>query len=87
MVPIPTGGTKDSEDGMGMVMHAYNSSTREAEAGGALIPGQPGLHSEILTPCNPPPKKEQQQKKIMRHTMLNPAPGPGPAPPKVPGPH
>jgi hypothetical protein len=51
----------------GMVAHAFNPSTREAEAGGFLssrgawstkrVPGQPGLHRETL--C----RKKQKQKK------------------------
>jgi hypothetical protein len=32
-----------------MVVHAFNPSTQEAEAGGLQDPGQPGLHSEILS--------------------------------------
>jgi hypothetical protein len=42
-----------------MVAHAFNPSTREAEAGGflssrpawstELVPGQPGLHRETLS--------------------------------------
>jgi hypothetical protein len=51
----------------GVVMHAFNPSTREAEAGGFLsFSGQPGLQSEFQDsqgytekPCleTPPPKK------------------------------
>jgi hypothetical protein len=32
-----------------MVVHACNLSTQEAEEGGSKVPGQPGLHSEILS--------------------------------------
>jgi hypothetical protein len=31
-----------------MVVHTYNPSTWEAEAGGSRVQGQPGLHNEIL---------------------------------------
>jgi hypothetical protein len=31
-----------------MVAHAYNPSTREAEAGGPQVQEQPGLQSETL---------------------------------------
>jgi hypothetical protein len=30
-----------------MVVHTYNPSTQEAEAGGLQVGGQPGLHSKI----------------------------------------
>ena len=33
---------------LGVVVHAFSPSTREAEAGGSLrVQGQPGLHSEF----------------------------------------
>jgi hypothetical protein len=32
----------------GIVVHSYNPSTREVEAGGSQVQGQPGLQSEIL---------------------------------------
>jgi hypothetical protein len=32
----------------GMIVHACNPSTQEAEAGGLQIPDLPGLHSETL---------------------------------------
>jgi hypothetical protein len=51
----------------GMVAHAFNPSTREAEAGGFLssrpawstkwVPGQPWLCRETLSQPPPPPKK------------------------------
>jgi hypothetical protein len=54
----------------GMVVHAFNSSTREAEAGGFLssrpawstkwAPGQPGLYRETLSQ-----KTKQQQRSRM----------------------
>jgi hypothetical protein len=31
---------------LGVVVHTCNSSTQEAQAEGAQVPGQPGLHSE-----------------------------------------
>jgi hypothetical protein len=34
--------------GPSMKVHIYNSSTREAEAGGSWVLGQPGLHSKTL---------------------------------------
>ena len=50
-----------------MVAHAFNPSTREAEAGKfeaiwsiELVPGQPGLHREICLEKN----KQQQKQKI-----------------------
>jgi hypothetical protein len=52
----------------GVVAHAFNSSTREAEAGGFLssrsawstkwVPGQPGLHRETLSRKTKKKKKE-----------------------------
>jgi hypothetical protein len=55
----------------GVVAHAFNPSTREAEAGGFLssrpawstkwVPGQPGLHRETLS--SPPPQKKNKQTK------------------------
>jgi hypothetical protein len=51
-----------------VVAHAFNPSTREAEAGGSLssrpawstkwVPGQPGLHRENPVLKNPPKKKK-----------------------------
>jgi hypothetical protein len=34
---------------LGIVVHAYNPSTRETEAGGWKVQGQPGLHNETLS--------------------------------------
>jgi hypothetical protein len=53
---------------LGVVAHAFNASTREAEAGGFLsseaglvykvsVPGQPGLHRETLS------QKKKRKKK------------------------
>jgi hypothetical protein len=54
---------------LGVVVHAFNPSTQEAEAGGFLssrpawstkwIPGQPGLHREILSQKTKKKKKKQ----------------------------
>jgi hypothetical protein len=59
--------------------HAFNSSTREAEAGGFLssrpawstkwVPGQPRLHREILSRRTPPPQKKK--KKIGSFRLIN----------------
>jgi hypothetical protein len=56
-----------------VVAHAFNPSTWEAEAGRFLnsrpawstkwVPGQPGLHREILS-WNPPPPKKKERKKV-----------------------
>jgi hypothetical protein len=40
-----------------VVVHAFNPSTWEAEAGGYRVPGQPGLHRETLS------RKTKQNKK------------------------
>jgi hypothetical protein len=50
---------KKGEEGPGMVAHAFNPNTREAEVGGFLssrpawstkgVPGQPGLYRETLS--------------------------------------
>jgi hypothetical protein len=59
------------EGKLGVVAHAFNPSTLEAEAGGFLslrpawstewVPGQPGLYRETLS-WNPPPKKNGRGK-------------------------
>jgi hypothetical protein len=59
----------------GMVAHAFNPSTREAEAGGFLssrstwstewVPGQPELHRETLS-RKTKKKKEKKKKKKKR---------------------
>jgi hypothetical protein len=41
-----------------MVTPAYNPGTREAEAGGPQIQGQPGLHRETLS------KKKKKKKEL-----------------------
>jgi hypothetical protein len=53
-----------------MVVHAFNPSTREAEAGGFLSRGQSGLQSEFQDsqgytekPCLKKPKKEKRKRK------------------------
>jgi hypothetical protein len=58
----------------GMVVHAFNPSTPEAESGGFLssrpawstkwVLGQPGLYREILSRTPPPKKKEGGDIKI-----------------------
>jgi hypothetical protein len=57
----------------GMVVHAFNPSTREAEAGGFLslrpawstewVPVQPGLHIETLSRKDKKKKKKKERKK------------------------
>jgi hypothetical protein len=65
-----------------MVAHAFNPSTREAEAGGFLSPvrGQPGLQSEFQDsqsytekPCLKPPypPKEKKKKKEKKRYVLS----------------
>lgn len=44
---------KVKEKLLGVVAHACNPSTPEAEAGEWRVPDQPGLHSEILLPAKP----------------------------------
>jgi hypothetical protein len=56
----------------GVVTHAFNPSTREAEAGGFLssrpawstdrVPGQPGLHRETLSRKTNKKKKKERRK-------------------------
>jgi hypothetical protein len=41
---------KASDNLLGMVVHAYNPSPEEAEAGGLPVQGQLGLHSKMLSP-------------------------------------
>jgi hypothetical protein len=55
----------------GVVAHAFNPSTQEAEAGGFLssrpawstkrVPGQPGLHRETLSRKNKKKKKKRKE--------------------------
>jgi len=42
----------------GMVVHAFNSNTWEAEAG-RWVPGQPRLHKEIILRPTQPPTSEK----------------------------
>jgi hypothetical protein len=42
---------------LGMVVHAYNLSTQEAEAGGSGVQSQPWLHNETMS------QKQKQNKK------------------------
>jgi hypothetical protein len=63
-------------DRLGVVAHAFNPSTWEAEAGGflssrlawftKLVPGQPGLHREILSQ-----KNKNKNKNILEHCKGN----------------
>ena len=58
---------------LGVVAHAFNSSTWEAEEGGFLssrpawatewVPGQPGLQRETLSRKTKKKKKEKKEKK------------------------
>jgi hypothetical protein len=60
---------------MGVVAHAFNPSTREAEAGGFLssrpawstkwVPGQPGLYRETLS------RKQKTNKQTKRTNKKN----------------
>jgi hypothetical protein len=59
-----------------VVAHAFNLSTREAEAGGFLSWGQPGLQSELQDsqgytekPCLKK-KKTKQKKKNMKFCLF-----------------
>lgn len=42
------GGGGDREKKLAMVVHTANPNTKEAEAGGLKVWGQPGLHRERL---------------------------------------
>jgi hypothetical protein len=65
---------KISVGSQAVVVHAFNPSTREAEAGGFLssrpawstkwVPGQPGLHRETLS-WKTPPKKSPKPSKLL----------------------
>jgi hypothetical protein len=43
-----------------VVIHAYNPSTQEVDAGGSRVRGQPGLHEETL--CQKKSKNNQTNK-------------------------
>jgi hypothetical protein len=45
---------------LSIVVHTYNSSTEETEAGESQIPGQPRLCSKTLSPKK---KKEREKKR------------------------
>jgi hypothetical protein len=49
LLKIEIYGEKDVRDQLGVVVHAYNPSTREAKAGGSFVHGQTGLHSETMS--------------------------------------
>jgi hypothetical protein len=65
----------------GVVAHAFNPSTREAEAGGFLssrpawstkwVPGQPGLHRETLSQNKTKQNKTNKQTKNLQHIFVN----------------
>jgi hypothetical protein len=71
-------GAKRTESRMkvkpGVVVHTFNPSTWEAEAGGFLssrpawstkwVPGQPGLHRETLSQKKPPKKTPPSNKRM-----------------------
>jgi hypothetical protein len=42
-----------------VVVHSYNPSTQENEEGGSWVPGQPGLHSNMISDKK---KKKKDQK-------------------------
>jgi hypothetical protein len=46
---------------LGMVVHTFNLSTQEAEAGGSQVGGQSGLHSKTLS------QKTNKQTKKSKH--------------------
>jgi hypothetical protein len=48
----------------GVVAHTCNLSTREAEAGGSQVQGQPRPYSETLT------QKTNKQTKIYHHVFI-----------------
>jgi hypothetical protein len=48
---------------MGVVEHIYNSSIKEAEAGGSQVLGQPGLFSEPLSQNNNQKQKKERKEK------------------------
>jgi hypothetical protein len=59
-----------------VVAHAFNPSTWEAEAGGFLIRGQPGLQSEFQDsqsytekPCLNKKEEEEEKKRKKPHTI------------------
>jgi hypothetical protein len=49
---------KARQDKPGMEVHAYNSSTQEAEAGKSQVPGQLGLHNHTYLKNQHLPKKK-----------------------------
>jgi hypothetical protein len=49
----------------GMVVHVYNPSTLEYEAGGSKVGGQPGLHNEILSQEKKGGRKEKKNSQIL----------------------
>jgi hypothetical protein len=49
-----------------MVVHTYNPSTWEAEAGGSRVLGQPGLHSDIYQERKKERKGRRERKEKKR---------------------
>jgi hypothetical protein len=45
-----------------MVVHNYNSSTKEVEAGGLQVQGQPGQHSKTPSQQKKPKQTEKNQR-------------------------
>jgi hypothetical protein len=58
----------------GVVVHTYNPSTHEAEAGGLQVPSQPGLHIETLpvsTKQNKTKKKRKERQTSQSLTLCH----------------
>jgi hypothetical protein len=55
----------------GMVVHAFNPSTWEAEAGGSRVPGQPELYSKTLSQKKKKKKKRKGKKKNINRPQDN----------------
>jgi hypothetical protein len=72
---------KKEKEKPGVVAHAFNPSTREAEAGGFLssrpawstkwVPGQPGLHRETLSRKTKKKEKEEGRRQRMKEGQAN----------------
>jgi hypothetical protein len=64
-----------------LMAHAFNPSTREAGAGGFLswrpawstesVPGQPGLHREIMSRKKKKKKKKEKKRKKRKEKKKN----------------
>lgn len=54
---------------LGVVAHAWNPNTQEADTGGSLwVPGQPELHSEFKTPWTTHSDLSQKQNQLNKQT-------------------